>query len=572
MATILEDMTMTMNSRMWTLLLPLVPMLAVSGSQAQPADAGPRQAVRAASCAKFMAPKKTVNGKAVGQEECQMLDYGLVDPQRKFHRIDIGVSGTLSGYIVKDGARQNYFTSGPDFTYTQMGNVDNPRFHGILKYEMEKGTSLTLTYPEAGWNGKVFVMVHGRAGSFARRTLRPWNEYFESDKPFDANKYERSMLERGYAVARTRRNADGFVPGDFSAVLDDGTVWPDQNINMVPELILDEVRFVDNVLQQRLGMKPTRNYWWGHSAGTYTGLALNYMMQSDPQLNKDADGQETISGFLDDDPGGGMFLPMLIKNGEDILYRTPEEKAKFVKSLVISHQAYPLVYSNVVIGEFDAQHAPKGISPVALVNKRNMAKLFAQKGMDNVFRMYEVRGVSHQGDEDLETNTNRDIQVVHVSRVMDAAVDLLDNWVEKGIEPPKTKSDDASVSANAAIALPDTACPLGHYYPFPSLRGNNSGSAGVTSFAAYDGAGLEPLDGQLMYVDMNHDGRRDRRETVTEAWQRLGLLTANESFSRDKYLACVRDAAAKLRKENLLTDETVRQYLDEAGKAELPVQ
>jgi hypothetical protein len=558
----LEDMTMIRTFATWTVLLPLVPILAVSGAQA--ADHA------SASCAPFMAPKKAVNGKEVGQEDCRMLDYGIVDQAKKYHRIDIGVTGTLSGYVVKDGARQNYFTSGPDFTYTQFGNPDNPRFHGILTYTMEKGTSMTLTYPETGWNGKVFIMVHGRRGSFLRGTMRAWDKYYDPEKPFDANKYEKSMLERGYAVARSRRNADGFVPGDFSAVLDDGTVWPDQNINMVPELILDKVRLVDNLLQQRLGRKASRNYWWGHSAGTYTALALNYMLQSDPSLNRDADGRETISGFIDDDPGGGLFLPILEKNGTDILYRTPDEKASFIKTIALSHQAYPLVYSNVVIGEFDAKHAPEGISDTALTNKRNMMKLFKKKGMDNVFRMYEVRGVSHSGDEELPTNKDRDIQIVHLSRVMDGVVDLLDNWVEKGIEPPASKSDDASVAADAAIALPETACPLGHYYAFPSLRGNNSGSAGTTSFAAYDGAGLEPLDGQLMYVDMNRDGRRDNRETMTQAWRRLGLLAQNEPFDRTKYVACVQAATGTLRKENLLTGETVRQYMEEAEKVPLP--
>jgi hypothetical protein len=361
------------------------------------------------------------------------------------------------------------------------------------------------------------------------------------------------------------------VPGDFSAVLDDGTVWTDQNVNAVPELILDKVRLADNLLKERLGKKPTRNYWWGHSAGAYTGLALTYMLQSDPKLNRDADGQETISGFIHDDPGGGLFLPMLVQNGKDVLYRTPEERATFVKSLTVSHQAYPLVYSNVVVGEFDLKHLPEGVSDTALTNKRSMAKMFKQKGLDGAFRMYEVRGVSHSGDEELETNKNRDVQIVHLSRVMDGLVDILDNWVERGVEPPATKSDDPAVSDNPAIGLPDTACPLGQYYPFPALRGNNSGSAGVTSFQAYDGAGLEPLDGQLMYVDMNRNGRRDSRETITQAWRRLGLLGEHESFGRAKYVACVQDATAKLRKENLLTDEVVRLYVEEAGKTELPM-
>jgi len=144
--------------------------------------------------------------------------------------------------------------------------------------------------------------------------------------------------------------------------------------------------------------------------------------------------------------------------------------------------------------------------------------------------------------------------------------------VEKGIEPPQTKSDDPTVSASPAISLPEMACPLGQYFAFPPTRGNNSASAGQTSFASYDGSGLEPLDGQLMYVDMNKNGRRDKRETVTQAWRRLGLLTQAEPFSRAKFVACVQDAIAMLRNENLVTDEIVRLYAEEARTTELPAQ
>jgi len=554
----------------WALMLPLVPLLVVSASQSQTLSGSDTEKVAAVSCAPLMAPKKEVKGKQVGQEECLMIDHGIVHEQKKYHRIDIGISGTLSGYVVKDGARQNYFTSAPEYTYTQFGNVDSPRFHGILKYEMEKGTSLTVIYPETGWNGKMYIMVHGRSGSFLRGTMRAWDKNFDTKEPFDVNKYEYSMLERGYAVARSRRNADGFVPGDFSAVLDDGTVWTDQNINNVPELILDKVRLVDNLLEQRLGRKPTRNYWWGHSAGSYAALSMTYMLQFDPGLNRDADGRQTIHGVIHDDPGGGLFLPVLEKDGKDVLYAKPQDKASFIKSLVISHQAYPLVYSNVAVGEFDLKHLQKRVSPVALTNKRTMAKIFREKGMDDMFRMYEVRGISHSGDEEMPTNRERDLAAVHLSRVMDGAIDLLDDWVEKGLEPPKSKSDDPTVAEAPAIALPEVACPLGQYFPFPPTRGNNSGSAGNTSFASYDGAGLEPLDGQLMYVDMNKNGRRDTRETITQAWRRLGLLSQTEPFTREKYVACVQQASAKLRDEKFFTDETVRIYADESANVQLP--
>jgi hypothetical protein len=560
---------MQFENMAWRLLLTALPTLWLLGGAAVslPAETAADTAA-AASCSQYMAPKRDVNGKMVGQEECLMHDHGIVQPNRKYHRVDMGVTGTLSGWIVKEGkARLNHFTSGPDFIITQYGNPFSQRYHGILRYEAAKGTSLTLTYPETGWNGKVFVLVHGSGGSFLKGTMRPWDKYYDPEKPFDATKYEKSMLEKGYAIARTRRNADRFAVGDYSAVLDDGTVWPDLNVNMIPELILDEVRMVDNLLKDRLGRKPTRNYWYGHSAGAYSALALNYMIQSNPGINKDADGTQTISGFIADDPGGGMFLPMQVKNGQDILYRTPEQKAQFIKSFSIAHEAYPLTYSNIIPGEMDLQNIPEGVSPVALTNKRTVAKLMKEKSIDN-FRMYEVRGVSHSGGESLEDGKRGDVQILNLSRLMDGVIDLLDNWVEKGIAPPATKSDDPRVSNNPSIDLPETACPLGQYFPFPPL----GGGPGSTSFAAYDGKSLEPLDGQLQIVDMNGNEKRDRRETVTEAWRRVGLLKAGETFSRDKYVACVQNAAATLRKENLITDKVAKLYVDDAGKEPFPSQ
>ncbi|MFQ5843289.1 MAG: hypothetical protein ACE5I8_12730, partial [Thermodesulfobacteriota bacterium] len=185
------------NTIAWTLFLVLFPTLRVLGEAQQrlqvsySADERPT-----VSCSQFMAPKRNVKGKMVGQEECLMQDHGIVEPNFKYHRVDMGITGTLSGWVVKQGARQNYFTSGPDFTFTQFGNPHSPRFHGIVRYEAAKGTSLTLTYPETGWNGKLFVLVHGRSGSFLRGTMRPWDEYFDPAKPFDANKYEKAMLAK----------------------------------------------------------------------------------------------------------------------------------------------------------------------------------------------------------------------------------------------------------------------------------------------------------------------------------------------------------------------------------------
>ncbi len=529
--------------------------------------------VAVASCSKYMAPKRNVNGKVVGQEECLMQDHGIVEPNRKYRRVDLGITGTLSGYIVKEGTRMNYFTSAPDFTFTQFGNPHNPRYHGILRYEAAKGTTVILYYPETGWNGKMFIMVHGRGGSFARGSMPTWDKNFNPERPFDATRYEQSMLAKGYAVARSRRNADGFVMGDYSAVLDDGTVWDGVNVNMVPELLLDKVRLVNNLLKERLGRKPTRNYWYGHSAGTYTALGMNYMTQFNPDLNKDADGTQTISGILATDPGGGLFIPMLVKDGQDILLRTPEQKARFLKTITTAHQAYPLTYSNIVPGEMDLDNIPEGVSPVALRNKRTMSRLFNEKGVEN-FRMYEVRGLSHSGGEGLPDGKSEDgvVQILNMPRLLDGLIDALDNWVERGVAPPASKSDVdiGRGSQMTAISMPEVACPLGHYFAYPSLRGPDG--TGSTGFAPYDGKGLEPMDGQLKIVDMNGNGKRDKRETVSEAWLRLGLLKAGETISRDKYVACVQNATAKLRGESLVTENVAKLYVAEAGQEQFPSQ
>jgi hypothetical protein len=519
----------------------------------------------ATSCAQFMAPKRSVAGKMVGQDRCLMIDRGIVDPARKLHRIDMGFTGTLSGYVVKQGPRESHFTSVPDYLFTQAGN-HGPWFHGILTYTAEKGTSVTLTYPEEGWNGKVFVMVHGMEGTISKG-MHPWDKYFSPEKPLSVNKYERALLEKGYAVATTRRNADGTI-GDFSAVLDDGTVFTDLNVSVVPELILDETRAVDSLLKQQTGHKPTQNYWYGHSAGSYMGLSANYLIQSDPKVNKDADDHDIISGFIDDDPGFGWFIPVLRKNGKDVLYQTAEEKAQFVKTILIAHEMNPDARSYLDVGEVDVNNFPEGITPRGLTNKRNIARIAQEKGIDHL-RMYEVRGVSHIGGESLPNGKDGEIEILNLSRIEDGIYDLLDNWVDKGVAPPPTRSDVKELGLGGeALDPPENACPLGQYYPFPHAHTQGS----VTGFAPYDGKSLEPLDGRGVFVDMNKSGVRDRVETVTEAWRRLGLLKPGESFSREKYVGCYQSATAKLRKENFITEKVEAKYLEDAQKAELPDQ
>jgi hypothetical protein len=189
---------------------------------------------------------------------------------------------------------------------------------------------------------------------------------------------------------------------------------------------------------------------------------------------------------------------------------------------------------------------PAWASTDYLSNKRSNAKILQDKGLGSKHRVYEVLGVSHSGGEDdIQGGRRGDVETIDLSRLMDSFVDLLDNWVISNVDPPPSMSDWAEIGdanrdgvvENPAIALPEIACPLGVYFQYPPSQ--KSDGVGTTSFVPFDGGGLEPLDGRGVFVDMNLNRYRDRRETLTEAWRRLGLIGPKESFTRDKYAACV---------------------------------
>jgi hypothetical protein len=302
--------------------------------------------------------------------------------------LDVGVSGTLEGWVVKEGPSGNIFASNPEFAFTQPGN-EYRRFHGTLRYEASMGTAVTIIYPEAGtgWNKKLFVTVHGSSGSFLRGTLKSWDKNFDPSQPLgDITPFERVMLGKGYAIAKTRRNGDrwGAGAGDYSATLDSGEVVGGRNLDSHTGLLLGFVRLAENLLKARLGQKPLHTYWYGHSGGGMNGRLVNYVRG----LNVDENGGPIIDGFLNDDSGGGLYLPVLMKNGKDILFLTEKDRLRFVKTVEITHQ----LQSSLVPFQ-----VPEWVSSVMLVNKRRNVKILKEKGLGDKIRMYEVKSVSHFG-------------------------------------------------------------------------------------------------------------------------------------------------------------------------------
>src|SRR5262245_24598688 len=265
-----------------------------------------------------------------------------------------------------------------------------------------------------------------------------------------------------------------------------------------------------------------RTYYYGMSAGGFLGRLIQYK----PGFNRDEVGRKVFDGFLLDDAGSGLWHPILSVDGRDTLLSGDDDKTRFVPQIDITH-------------EFAG-----GIG--YLESKRENAKILRKKGLGDKHRMYEIRQLGHF-DAGYVRRSDLVSQALDIGELMGSLVDMLDRWVEQSEPPPPTKSDllalrDANrdgINENTALSLPEVACPLGVYY-------GRTPQAQETGFAAFDGVNLEPIDGDGRFVDMNGNGRRDRRETIAQAWARLRLLKQGERWTPAKYAACIAAATRTL--------------------------
>ena len=558
----------------WAVLLLAAPVRSLASM-----DLGAEQ-----SCNQYMAPKKTIGGKPVGQELCKMREIEFEFLGRKFKRVEMGVTGTLEGYTLKDptGRYANYFNVYPEFVYPQAGEEDKPVFHGIGHYTMESGHSMALIFPadRAQWNGKLFLHNHGAGRSFARGNARAWDREFDPQDTAgglqDLERYIQTWMEKGYAVAMTRRSSL-MQGGDLDVVLDDGTVLHDRNLTEQPPWMMDMGKLAGNLLRERMGAVPSRTYWYGHSGGARPGRMVNYKAG----INIDTDGSPIIDGIIVDDAGSGLWVPIAFKDGLDTVLMTDEQKGHFVPMIEIGH----MLYVNETPDDPPAWRGGNNF----LANKRINAKTLIEKGLGNKFRYYEVDGISHSSGSAFSADSQP--SGIDLDLLMEGVTDLLDAWVEKGVAPPPTRSDwkvlgDANkdgVIENPAIDMPEVSCPLGVFH----IYGSSPQDVGSTQYKPFNATGkltLEPLDARggfvdegsdahnysRGFVDMNHNGIRDFVETTTEAWQRVGLIKPNESFNRERYVQCVRQASDKLVSEGLFMSRTLDKYLQKARSLSLP--
>lgn len=509
------------------------------------------------SCDAFLPDPRTVLNQDVGPESCLLHEADMTYMGREYTRIDMGLDGTAEGYVTGEGTYHEYLTNGPDLIFEQAG-TPGERQLAIARYERQRGSAILLVFPKSldDWNGKLWVTAHGRGRSFRNGALKRWDRYLNAEDPIaELDKIDRVMISKGYALASTKRTSEQGI-GEVIATLEDGSIVDFAAFNDNSSLIKDFTLVAENVLQERLGKKPSRTYLYGHSAGARIARSINYT----PGLNEDAQGKPMFDGYLLDDSATGLWLPVVMRNGKDVLFQTDEEKALFRPQVEIVHQMYTKIWDR-------APNRPAWVTNSYLGNKRVNAKIVMDKGLGDRFRMYEIRSMSHNGGEGLPPdNRLGKIRVLDVSLIIGGAIDKLDALVEGTGVPLASKSDwpvigdidDDGVIDNPAIIYPEVACPLGVYYPYPKS------GAGTTAFAAFTGEGLEPLDESNVFVDMNRNGIWDFRETPSAAWQRLGLLEAGENLTQQRYVNCVTTAAIGLRNQGFFTAATTTRYIDEA--------
>ena len=357
------------------------------------------------------------------------------------------------------------------------------------------------------------------------------------------------MTRRAANAVALARNANP-APTGVQAVLEDGTKIDYVAFNDSARYIMDFTNVADKVLTQRLKRLPTRRYFYGHSAGARIGRGMNYTAG----LNRRSDGKPFFDGFFVDDSAAGTWLPVVMKDGKDVLLTTDTERTAMVPQFEVAHQGYNNIWPT---------KRPDWVSESYLENKRRNAKIMQDKGVGSKFRIYEVRSISHAGSG----------PGLNIAPMWGQFFAMLDAWVDKGVAPPPSRSDVVDIGdadrdgriENPALAFPQVACPMGLYY-------TTTTTATTIAFAPFTGAGLEPLNEDKIFVDMNRNGIWDRRESLQQAWARLGLLKDGEQLTREKYVACVQQSADQLRKDGFFSEKTATEYIEAAKKSDLQPQ
>jgi hypothetical protein len=505
------------------------------------------------SCSELLVPHSTVAGYSVGETDCAITaSAAFADATGKpWQRVDVALSGTAAGYAdpVTVGNTRKDLTDVPNVLFPQFGITG--WLPGVGTYAGGadgRGAGISVLYPAdpARWSGKVVLLVHGQSNNSALGTLVP--QVVGGTLPQDTfdNLYADEFVDAGYAVIYTRRPASSGVPTTLA-----NGVTLDESVNDNVTMLRDFLLSGERLLTQRLGRAPSLALWYGHSAGVIAGRLFNYSGRNDRQ-----GGGHYVDGFLSDDPGGGLPLPLTMPMGQVLGVRdghvtypadallSKATKAQLVPEFTFAHALYVAEHSWL-----------PGVDYLTL--KQLGAQLYRKSGLSGRTAFFVVAGVSH-----IPNSTGSPAHTLDMGSLIQAAIPVVQDWVTRGTPPPASITGrPGSASRSTELLLPPVACPAGDRYPWPAP----AGAASQTGYAPFDGTSDEVVNSQGALVDVNGDGVRDTMPTITQQWRRLGLVPAGRSVTRQVYVSCVRHDVDTLVRERLLTPAAGVSYVALAG-------
>lgn len=504
-------------------------------------------------CAGLLVPHSTVAGFSVGETSCDITATSTFGDAsgNEWQRVDLAISGTAAGYAdpVTVGNTRKDLTDVPGILFPQFGITSwVPGVGAYAGGPDGRGAGISVLYPSdpARWTGKVVVLVHGQANDSPLGPIVPQTPRAPLPQGTFDNLYADEFVDAGYAVIYTERPAESGVPTRLA----NGTTL-DESVNDNVTMLRDFLFSGERLIEQKMGRSPSLVLWYGHSAGVIVGRLFNYSGINDGPGGRG----HYVDGFLSDDPGGGLPLPLTMPMGQVLgvhdgrvtfprnAFLPENTKARMVPELTFAHALY--------LG----QHT--WLPDVTYLTLKQLGEqLYRESGLAGKTDLFVVAGVSH-----IPNSTGSPANTLDMGPLIQAAIPVLENWVTNGTPPPPPITGRPGDGNQAdQLRLPPLACPTGYRYPWPAP----GGSAQQTGYVPFDGTTLEPVDSQGALVDVNGDGVRDAMPTLQQEWRTLGLVRGGQQVTRQVFMACVQRNVSALMRDRLLTAAGARSYLNQA--------
>jgi hypothetical protein len=507
-----------------------------------------------ADCSNLMAPNVTVAGYSVGETSCQVTGTSTFTDNagRAWTEQDLAISGTAAGYVDPATTTANFrmdLTDVPNILFPQFGIPTWVPAEGSYSGGTgQNGAGLSVLYPNnpAAWNGKDVLIMHGQSNNTPIGPIVPQQAGGSLPNDTFNNLFADEWVDAGYAVIYMRRPAESGV----SATTASGTVIPsslNDNIHMAEQLLATG----QNLITRELGRAPTITYEYGHSAGTIWAE-----LDNESGFNTLPNGRHIISGFVFDDPGGGLPLPLTMAQGN--VLGDEGDSATFPPDSYLPASIRQQMVPGIVLAHADYLSTHTWLPTVTYLDlKQEAQQLYLQEGLGNKVRTYVIAGVSH-----ISNSTGSPPGTLDYGPLMQSIIPMLNAWVTQGAAPPPSiAGPPGDMSINQQLQLPDIACPMGIRYPWPYPDGGPT----ETGFVPYgNGTNLEPINSQGVLVTDNNEGYRTTLPSLNQAWQQLGLIGNGQTVTKAAYDQCIARAAGDLEAQHLLSPTAVSQYTNVA--------